>query len=461
MINTERFSIRLLKPDDVTQTYLDWFNDDIVKRYISTAFSTQSIRNLREFVATCMNREDVYFFGIFLIDSGVHIGSIKFEPINIEAKSAEMGILIGDNGWRGRGVTHEVLDACINWLFLNRGIETFTLGVNKANIAAIRAYKKAGFVIKLPCEVGNEQKSTTRMVRRFMRNAQRLALGTVQFGLSYGVANSTGQVHPSEIDAILSSAKGAGVDTVDTAMAYGRSEENLGQYGVRRWKVISKLPPLPSSVEDVAKWVNDAVVGSLNRLRIDNLEGLLLHRASDLYSHTVGDQLNKALLELKDQGVVKKIGVSIYDPHELEPLIGRRQISLVQAPFNVVDRRILTSGWMARLNDSGVELHTRSVFLQGLLLSEKLQRDPRFSKWNTLWLNWNRWLKKEDLSPLQACLGFALSRPEIHKLVVGVDTRNQLKEILEILQIGKFSPPDSLISTDLDLIHPSHWVNGK
>jgi aryl-alcohol dehydrogenase-like predicted oxidoreductase/RimJ/RimL family protein N-acetyltransferase len=460
MIKSERFLIRPLKPDDVTQTYLGWFNDHTVKRYITTAFSTQSIQCLREFVTTRMSREDVLFLGIFVIESGAHIGNIKFEPINIKTKSAVMGILIGDKGWRARGVSPEVLDACINWLYLNRGIETVILGVDKENSAAIRAYKKAGFVTEPPQGVGNTQNSTTRMVRRYIQNAQRLALGTVQFGLSYGIANRTGQVRPFEIDAILSCAKGAGVNTVDTAIAYGSSEENLGQYGVRRWKVISKLPPLPAGLDDIRKWVNDAVINSLNRLQIDNLEGLLLHRSSDFIGHA-GEQLNKALLELKDQGLVKKIGVSIYDPHELEALFGRRQIDLVQAPFNVVDRRMLTSGWMARLFNSGVELHTRSAFLQGLLLSEKLQRDPRFCKWGALWFNWNRWLKEEDLSPLQACLGFSLSRPEIHRVVVGVDTRIQLTEILGALQIGKISPPDSLISIDLDLIHPSRWVNAK
>jgi len=460
MINSERFLIRPLKPEDVTQTYLGWFNDDIVKRYITAASSTQSIHSLREFVAARMSRKDVLFFGIFVIKSGVHIGNIKFEPINVETKSAVMGILIGDKSWRARGVSPEVLGACINWLYLNRGIETVILGVDKANSAAIRAYKKAGFVIEPSREEGNAQKSTTRMVRRCIQNAQRLALGTAQFGLSYGVANRVGKVHPCEIDAILSCAKGAGVDTVDTAIAYGCSEENLGQYGVRRLKVISKLPPLPSSLDDVRKWVNDAIGNSLNRLRIDNLEGLLLHRSSDLVGHA-GEQLNKALIEIKEKGLVKKIGVSIYDPHELEALFGRRQIDLIQAPFNVLDRRILTSGWMMRLYNSGVEIHTRSAFLQGLLLSENLQRDPRFSKWGTLWFNWNRWLKKENLSPLQACLGFAMSRPEFHRVVVGVDTKIQLTEILDALQIGKISPPDSLISTDFDIINPSRWVNAK
>lgn len=458
MIRTERFTIKPLSPNDVTQNYLDWFDDSISKRYIAAASITQSIHSLKEYVIDRSDREDVLFLGIFVSESGVHIGNVKFEPINIEEKKAVVGILIGDKDWRARGVTPEVLDACFDWLYVNRSIDTVILGVDKFNTEAIRAYHKAGFVIEPPEESAGEQKSAHRMARRRLRNADRLALGTVQFGLKYGIANHSGQVTLAEIAAILSFAKGAGMDSLDTAMTYGRSEENLGQSGVSRWRVITKLPPVPNFVTDVEKWAHDAVANSLIRLKIGSLEGLLLHRAKD-FSGPKGEQLNKALLELKQQGLVKKIGVSIYHPYELDGLIGERQIDLVQAPFNLVDQRILTSGWMTRLHKLGVELHIRSVFLQGLLLSEKLQRDPRFRKWNTLWDAWSIWLKEERLSPLQACLGFALGHPEINRIVVGVDKKNQLAEIFETLNFGKLNPPDFLISSDLDLIQPSRWMN--
>ena len=458
MINSERFSIRPLKPEDATYKYLDWFNDVIVKKYITS--TPQTLESLREFIVTRMGRENALFLGIFLKESGAHIGNIKFEPIDVESKSAVMGILIGDKNWRTRGVTPEVLDVCFEWLYLNRDIEKLILGVDKTNIAAIRAYEKAEFTVEKSMELGDQQNSVFRMVRRRVRNAERLALGTAQFGLNYGVANLTGQVHSAEIDSILSCARRAGIDTVDTAMAYGSSEENLGQSTIQNYKVITKLPPLPYGEENIGKWVNDQVKNSLGRLKIGALEGLLLHRSSDLCG-LKGDQLNEALQGLKQQKLVKKIGVSIYDPLELEALIGKRHIDLVQAPFNVVDRRILTSGWMRRLHDLGVELHIRSIFLQGLLLSEELQQEPRFLKWSELWLNWAGWLREQPLSPLQACLGFALSHNEITKIVVGLDTRIQLAEILGALQTGKLYLPDCLTSTDLDLILPSRWPNSK
>jgi aryl-alcohol dehydrogenase-like predicted oxidoreductase/RimJ/RimL family protein N-acetyltransferase len=458
MIYTERFYIRQLKPEDVTQLYLDWFNDDIVRRYITTASSTQTIQSLREYIVSRSGRETVLFAGVFLKESGAHIGNIKFEPINIEMKNAVMGILIGDTAWRARGVMAEVLDACFEWLHHNHGIETITLGVDKTNSAAIRAYKKAGFVIETSLESGDLQNSVLRMVRRRVQHAKRLALGTVQFGLNYGVSNITGQVCSAEIDSILSCARGARIDTIDTAISYGSSEENLGKSGVQNYKVITKLPPLPVWVENVEKWVNNQVKNSLDRLKIGALEGLLLHRSSDLCGPK-GDQLNEALLRLKQQEFVNKIGVSIYDPLELDDLIGKRHIDLVQAPFNVVDRRLLTSGWMKRLNDSGVELHIRSVFLQGLLLSPELQQKTRFCMWSQLWNDWSLWLQEERLSPLQGCLGFALNCPEIDKIIVGVDTKIQLEKILGSLNIGNRSFPDYLISNDLELIHPSRWAN--
>jgi aryl-alcohol dehydrogenase-like predicted oxidoreductase len=306
----------------------------------------------------------------------------------------------------------------------------------------------------------SEQRSVHRMSRQRLRNAHRFALGTAQFGLKYGVANHSGQVSIGEISAILACALDAGMDSIDTAMAYGQSEENLGQSGVNRWKVITKLPPVPKKVADVEKWVSEAIANSLIRLRVSCLEGLLLHQASDMCGPK-GEQLHNAMLALKRQGIVRKIGVSIYNPEELETLIGKRQIDLVQAPFSVVDRRILTSGWMKRLHELGIELHVRSIFLQGLLLSDKLQQDPRFCKWNTLWDTWFSWLKEERLSPLQACLGFVLGHPEINRIVVGVDKKNQLTEILGASQIGKLSLPDCLVSSDLELIHPSRWISVK
>ena len=286
--------------------------------------------------------------------------------------------------------------------------------------------------------------------------SSRLALGTAQFGLCYGVANQGGRVSHDQTAAILEHAWAAGLDTIDTAIAYGDSEQRLGEIGVAQWQVITKLPAMPETCRDVTAWVQESVLGSLKRLRIPRLHGLLLHR-SQPFGGPRGDALYGALHALREQGTVGRIGASIYDPDELDALWPQCQLDLVQAPLNIMDRRLATSGWLTRLHRAGTEVHIRSVFLQGLLLMEAANRPAIFNSWQPLWDRWHHWLDDQQLTPLRACLGFALSQPEVDRVVVGVDSLNQLQEILSSVKTPAVEPPAALMSDDLHLINPALW----
>ena len=285
----------------------------------------------------------------------------------------------------------------------------------------------------------------------------RLALGTVQFGAPYGIANQTGQVSCKEVAAILDYAVTAGLDTLDTAIAYGESEQRLGKIGMKQWRIITKLPPVSESCTDVHAWVQESMLGSLERLRAPKLYGLLLHRPQQLLGPQ-GDALYRALVAIKDQGKVEKIGVSIYDPTELDALCSQYQFDVVQTPFNIIDRRLATSGWLTRLHESGTEIHVRSVFLQGLLLMKAATRPATFNRWQPLWQQWHGWLSEQTLSPLQACLGFVLAHPQIDRVVVGVDSLMQLKGIIANVEMPVVELPATLVSEDMDLINPSRWA---
>lgn len=287
-------------------------------------------------------------------------------------------------------------------------------------------------------------------------SAYRMALGTVQFGMNYGVANQSGQVATEEAAAILACAYSAGFDTLDTAVAYGESEAQLGQMGVGDWQIISKLAPLPQDTLDVDAWVSASVLGSLARLKVSFLDGLLLHRAADILGPQ-GQALYRALIGLKAQGLVKKIGISIYQPDELGAIFDQMYFDVVQAPFSIFDRRLVESGWLNRLHDLGVEVHVRSVFLQGLLLMPFAERPAKFQRWHSLWAEWDQWLLSNKLSPIEACLRYVLAFSEIHRVIVGVTTAVQLKEILSASS-GVLPPvPAELQSTDVALLNPSNW----
>ncbi len=287
-------------------------------------------------------------------------------------------------------------------------------------------------------------------------STSRLAIGTVQFGLRYGVANQSGQVTGQEASSFLRVARATDIDTLDTASAYGASEQVLGEIGVDGWQVITKLPAIPQHVPDPATWMRTSLHASLERLQVGRVAGLLLHSPMQLLEAN-GQAIYQGLLDMQRQGLADQIGYSLYLPEELDALWASYPVDLVQAPFNVFDRRLQTSGWLARLHAAGVTIHARSIFLQGLLLMKPADRPARFERWASLWEAWDRWLEAEGLSPLQACVGCALAQPEFDRIIVGVDSAAQLHEILAAAQLGALTPPAGLAVEDEDLINPSRW----
>ncbi len=284
----------------------------------------------------------------------------------------------------------------------------------------------------------------------------RLALGTAQFGLPYGIANQDGQVTRPAAKAMLQLAASSCIDTLDTAIAYGESEICLGEAGTQGFKVVTKLPAVPHGCADVRDWVQEQVAASLSRLGIRAVYGLLLHRPQQLLE-AEGKALYQALQGLKETGQVQKVGVSIYAPSELEVLTSRYRFDLVQAPFNLVDRRLRTTGWLQRLRDEGVEIHTRSAFLQGLLLIPPAAIPDKFAPWSDLWSKWHDWLAHDTTLAVQACLAYPLSFPEIDRVVVGADSVSQLEQTISAAtRIAPVDLPDLHCDAE-NLINPARW----
>lgn len=286
--------------------------------------------------------------------------------------------------------------------------------------------------------------------------AKRIALGTAQLGLRYGVANRVGQISRLEATKIFRFARSVKIDTLDTAIAYGESETCLGELGTAGFRVLTKLPPLPESCPNVQVWVDYQLKCSLERLKLTSVGGVLLHRSADLL-RPEGAALFRALQNLRESGRLSKIGVSIYSPSELEALSPKYRFDLLQAPLNLIDRRLHDSGWLRRLKDDGLEIHTRSVFLQGLLLMRQEDLPYVFHRWGSLWQRWHQWLDSHRVSALQACLALPLSIPEIDRIVVGVDGCGQLVQIVRAAECGDRSKFPDLSCEDDDLINPARW----
>jgi len=284
----------------------------------------------------------------------------------------------------------------------------------------------------------------------------RLALGTVQFGLPYGIANQIGQVSREEAKAILQSANANGIDTLDTAIAYGDSELCLGELGVQDFKIVTKLPELPDDCPNVHVWVQQQFNSSLSRLGVKTVYGLLLHQPLQLLGSN-GVAIYTELLALKGAGKVKKIGVSIYSPDELELLMPKFNFDLIQAPFNLIDQRLNSNGLIRRLKDKDVEIHTRSAFLQGLLLMPKTEIPTKFLKWDSIFKKWHQWLESHDVTAVQDCLEFPLCFPEIDRIVIGADSLSQFEQIISAANSPLNVIMANLNSDDEILINPANW----
>lgn len=151
-ILTERFRLRALQESDVSERYLSWMQDPSARRYISASSQTRQLSDLLDYVRERVGRDDVLFLGIFEKQTDLHIGNIKYEPVDARAGEAVMGILIGEPDWRSKGVTPEVLTASGRWLQQHRNIRRIVLGVGQDNTAAIRAYERVGFAVDGPHE---------------------------------------------------------------------------------------------------------------------------------------------------------------------------------------------------------------------------------------------------------------------------------------------------------------------
>jgi aryl-alcohol dehydrogenase-like predicted oxidoreductase len=281
-----------------------------------------------------------------------------------------------------------------------------------------------------------------------------LALGTVQFGLAYGIAGRGYAVPEKEARSILEFAWSNGLRTLDTAAAYGDIEQRLGHLcNGMAFRIISKVPSIPLDLNDAqaVKWVIAQATKSRQRLGV-NLEGLMLHDSKDLY----GDRGQKIWQELsawsKDESVA--LGVSCYSPKDYLNLHKLFGITLVQLPGNGLDQRIAAD---IPVQCPGVEIHLRSAFLQGLLLLPIDQAKRKLPQAASALNRWHAWCKEKSLSPLEAAISAVKSFSAVSKVVVGVESTRQFEEVSQAW--GRASPlnPVELAVNSLEIIDPRQW----
>jgi len=293
----------------------------------------------------------------------------------------------------------------------------------------------------------------------------RLGIGTVQFGLDYGIANKTGKPDQSVAENILNAARSFGVSYIDTSPAYGSSESILGKIiagNSSSFKIVSKTPAFNSSAvnEQDREIVIASAEASLLQLGIKQLYGLLLHHGMNV-TEIGGEHLISALQELKESGKVKKIGFSAYNVEEAEKILDVFTPDIIQIPVNIFDQSIINSALFKNLKSAGIEVHARSVFLQGLLLLNPNDLPAHFEGIKTQMLDFHAWLAKNSLSPLEGCIGFAFQTIGLDAIIIGSESAEQIRQILSAvekvekldLDFSEWALNDPLIT------NPTLWLN--
>lgn len=271
----------------------------------------------------------------------------------------------------------------------------------------------------------------------------KIGVGTVQFGIDYGISNNEGKTPLSEVKKILEYSLNIGIEYIDTAFAYGNAEEVLGKFDLSSFKIVSKY------ISNSEMTLISQFKESLNRLNLSSIYGYMAHRPLDLLEDNYKSW--QQLQELKNEGLVKKIGASFNTIKEFEKLKSHKiELDIIQVPYNYFDRRFELI--MRNLKDNGYEIHTRSTFLQGLFFYPTDSLHPFFQD------------IKEYLRILQSydnlankLLAHSLNKDFIDVVNIGVNNLDQLKENTKELDQNLFDLPVMNKQINNNILTPSSW----
>ena len=289
----------------------------------------------------------------------------------------------------------------------------------------------------------------------------KIVLGAVQFGLDYGISNTYGKIVKHDAKQILKFAYDNNIGMIDTASLYGESEAIIGKStnNKHNWKIITKTPHFIDDCIDKlqVKQLRESFNQSLLNLNKKYLYGLLLHSCDDLFKPN-GDLLFKEMERLKSIGLINKIGVSVYNKYQIDRVLDNFEIDLIQLPVNILDQSLISDGSLVKLKKHGVEVHARSVFLQGLLLMEENLIPSYFLPIKKNLDAFKNLARELSLTKLELALGYVASIDEIDKIVVGVNTLSQLQEIIKATQLKtNFEEYRNISINNSNYTNPSLW----
>ncbi len=258
----------------------------------------------------------------------------------------------------------------------------------------------------------------------------KLSIGTAQFGMNYGICNTQGIVSIKEVRKIIKYCNSRNIHSIDTAQGYGKSHKILGSLNLDNFQITTKISiTKKNKIKNLENFVISKIEKTLDDLNVNQIYALLIHDASELRGK-FGLSFYNILQNLKKKKKFLKLGVSIYSKKELDFIIRKYKIDVVNLPLSVANQEFFENSYLKKLKKKKIEIHARSIFLQGLLLS-KYNRLPKKFKKNKFFLEWNEWIQMNNYNPLDASIAFVKKAKYIDKIIVGVDNFDQLKMIVK------------------------------
>ena len=287
----------------------------------------------------------------------------------------------------------------------------------------------------------------------------KLIIGTAQFKKGYGITNINKRINNKEIKKIFTLINENNIKYFDTAPFYGNSEKILGEY-INQKEIVTKIPDIKEKIISKKSILETKKVlfQSIKNLKINNLYGVLLHSSFDLLKPGK-KYLIDFLRGIKKDKITKKVGVSIYEKKNFYDIQKFFSPDIIQLPLNIIDRRLITNNFLKKIKDKKIEIHARSVFLQGILLENPKNFPPFFQKFKIDFVNLRNEIKKNKISLLKAYLTFVLTIKEIDKIVIGIASSKQLGQILKIFNSKKIEKIDIDVPviSNKTLLDPRLW----
>jgi len=293
-----------------------------------------------------------------------------------------------------------------------------------------------------------------------LNKASKIVLGTVQLGLDYGINNQLGKPDLNNSFEILQTAYNSGISFLDTAEAYGDAVDIIGKFHAEKkveFNIISKFGSIKSETD-----LNKNISETLTKLNQNSLYAYLFHSPSDIKKLQTLPKLVSQLNDLKSGGKIKKIGISIYTNDDFEQAIKNPLIELIQFPFNVFDNNNKRLEILKKAKDNGKEVHCRSVFLQGLFYKKPNEIPNKLTLLIPYLEVLNSISKKLNLTITELALNYALSNPYIDKVLIGVDSVNQLNQNISNINFNLTQSDFKLIDENInikeeELLYPYNW----